>query len=84
MSSQEYRLIPQIALDYKTYEMVDPDTLATKMSDGWTPIAVCSWTNDAGAARTRFIVGKDRKEKVPPPKDPRDYPELRLGTTPVE
>lgn len=78
-SLHEYRLIPRIALDYENYEMVDPDLLATKLGEGWTPIAVFSWTTDSGHSKTRFICGKDFKEKPSLPyEDPAKAPELRL------
>lgn len=62
MPGSEFRLLPRLPLEYKTYKLINPTKLGRAMTDGWTPVAAVNYTelnNDQCFAVTRFLIGKD-------------------------
>jgi hypothetical protein len=62
MSGSEFRLLPRLPLEYKTYKLIVPTKLGRAMTAGWTPVAAVNYTelgDDQVIAATRFLIGKD-------------------------
>lgn len=62
MPGSEFRLLPRLPLEYKTYKLINPTKLGRAMTDGWTPVAAVNYTelkDDQCMAATRFLIGKD-------------------------
>jgi hypothetical protein len=63
MPGSEFRLLPRLPLEYKTYKLINPTKLGRAMTDGWVPVAAINYTelsdDQTVIAATRFLIGKE-------------------------
>lgn len=67
MPGSEFRLLPRLPLEYKTYKLISPGKLGQAMTKGWVPVASVNYTEvrgEIGVPATRFLIGKGMKTGV--------------------
>lgn len=64
MPGSEFRLLPRLPLEYKTYKIISPATIGKAMTEGWIPVAAINYeerVKDQSFLTTRFLIGKEMR-----------------------
>jgi len=65
MPGSEFRALPRLPLEFKTYKVIMPGTIGKAMTRGWTPVAALNYdemVDGVGLCHTtRFLIGKGLK-----------------------
>jgi hypothetical protein len=73
MPGSEFRLLPRLPLEFRTYKIVSPGKLGVALTRGWTPVASVNFEHaekDRAFKLTRFLIGKGVKRKAKRPRGP--------------
>jgi len=65
MPGSEFRLLPRLPLEYKTYKLISPGNLGKAMTQGWVPVASVNYetvVEKAQFSQTRFLIAKGMKK----------------------
>lgn len=65
MPGSEFRLLPRLPLEFKTYRVINPADIGKALTKGWLPVAVINFEeykeNVGQLTQTQFLVGKGMK-----------------------
>lgn len=64
MPGSEFRSLPRLPLEFKTYKVIKPANIGRAMTQGWTPVAAINFEemiDGASYHTTRFLIGKGAK-----------------------
>ncbi len=66
MPGSEFRSLPKLPLEFKTYKVIRPGNIGKAMTQGWTPVAAINFdemVEGTGLCHTtRFLIGKGLKK----------------------
>lgn len=66
MPGSEFRSLPRLPLEFKTYKVIRPGFIGKAMTKGWTPVAAINYNEMVEGTglchTTRFLIGKGAKK----------------------